>query len=66
MARVVQMKVFGVLAWHKTKSMIWYSDAHAVSIYRMSVFGSGVRWRDAGGKIETNEIGRACGVYGGG
>jgi len=26
--------------------MIWYSDAHAVSIYRTSGFGSGVRWID--------------------
>jgi hypothetical protein len=36
MAGVAQMKVFG------TKSMIRYSDAHAVSIYWMSEFGSGV------------------------
>ena len=46
MASTVQMKVSGVLAWLTTKSMIWYSDAHAVSIYRMSAFGSGICWSD--------------------
>ena len=42
----------GLLRWrslgflYETKSMIRYSDAYAVSIYRMTEFGSGVGWSD--------------------